>query len=241
MNTVTRPSDFEENSVIPLPTKKHVNPSALGNAPNFIEDAIALRFVAKHGGELRYVAKWGKWMRWKGTHWEADETLHVFDLARKVCRQVSAEKANDPRARVSGQTVAIVERFARADRKLAATIDQWDADPWLLNTPDGVVDLRTGKLRPHKPDDYMTKITVVGPSGDCPLFLRFMNRIMGGDQEMVAYLQRVLGYALTGITSALLRLRNGRKRQGRVVLDGCRHPQGLPLRGADRDLQRLQQ
>ena len=96
--------------------------------------------------------------------------------------------------------LAAVERLARADRRLAATTDQWDADPWLLNTPDGVIDLRTGNLRPHDPGDYTTKITAVGPRGDCPRFLAFLETITGGDAELVAYIRRVLGYGLTGLT-----------------------------------------
>ena len=51
----------------------------------------------------------------------------------------------------SAKTVAAVERLAKADRRHAATVDQWDADPWLLNTPDGVVDLQTGKMRGTAP------------------------------------------------------------------------------------------
>jgi putative DNA primase/helicase len=63
-----------------------------------------------------------------------------------------------------------------------------------------VVDLRAGKARPHRAEDYITKITAVGPLGDCPLFLAFLDRITGRDNELVAYLQRVLGYGLTGLT-----------------------------------------
>jgi putative DNA primase/helicase len=70
----------------------------------------------------------------------------------------------------------------------------------LLNTPAGVVDLRTGRIRAHRADDYMTKITAAGPRGDCPLFLRFLDRIMAGDKELIAYIRRVFGYCLTGIT-----------------------------------------
>jgi hypothetical protein len=72
-----------------------------------------------------------------------------------------------------------VERLARADRRIAATIDQWDADPWLLNTPAGTVNLQTGRMRPHCAEDNMTKVTAVAPEGDCPLFLAFLARIMG--------------------------------------------------------------
>jgi len=96
--------------------------------------------------------------------------------------------------------VTAVERLSRADRRIAATVDQWDNDPWLLNTPRGVVDLRTGRTRPHRAEEYVTKITAVSPEGHCPDFLAFLGRITSGDEELIAYLRRVLGYALTGLT-----------------------------------------
>ena len=145
----------------------------------------------------------GQWFRYDGTRWRQDDTLHAFDLARRICRAASAEcngKEGEKSALASAKTVAAVERLARSDRRIAATIDQWDADPWLLNTPDGVIDLRTGTKRAHQAADYMTKITAVGPRGDCPRFLAFLDRIMGADPELIVYLRRVLGYALTGIT-----------------------------------------
>uniref|UniRef100_UPI0026EEF699 hypothetical protein n=1 Tax=Azovibrio restrictus TaxID=146938 RepID=UPI0026EEF699 len=61
-------------------------------------------------------------------------------------------------------TVGGVERLARADRRHAATTAEWDADPWLLNTPGGVVDLRTGRMRAHDRADRMTKITTATPA-----------------------------------------------------------------------------
>jgi putative DNA primase/helicase len=57
---------------------------------------------------------------------------------------------------------------------LAATTEQWDADLWLLNTPDGVVDLHTGRLREHQATDYMTKQTAVAPKGGCPRWRAFL-------------------------------------------------------------------
>ena len=96
--------------------------------------------------------------------------------------------------------MAAIERLATADQRLAATTDQWDADPWLLNTPGGVIDLRTGEIRDHQPSDYMTKMTAVEPDGACPLWRKFLNRIFAGDAELIAYVQRVAGYTLTGST-----------------------------------------
>ena len=141
-------------------------------------------------------------MTWNGQVWRCDETLVAFDLARAVCREVSAE-CNDPRIAqgiASAKTVAAVERLARADRRLAATVDQWDADPMLLNTPGGVIDLADGEARPHRADDFLTRITAVPPGGECPRFAAFIERITDRDAELAAYLQRIFGYSLTGLT-----------------------------------------
>ncbi len=177
-------------------------PATEARPPAFSDEALALRFAERHAGDLRYVAAWGKWLSWTGTHWRFDDTLHAFNLARDICREGAAgcSKSKIAVALASAKTVAAVERLARADRRIAATIDQWDADPWLLNTPDGAIDLRAGRLIPHRPDLYTTKIAAVGPRGNCPLFLAFLDRITGRDVELIAYLRRVLGYALTGDT-----------------------------------------
>jgi putative DNA primase/helicase len=170
--------------------------------PAFSDEALALRFAEQHEDDLRYVAAWNRWLRWTGTHWLVDDTLGAFDLVRIICREAASE-CNKGRIAVgvaSAKTVAAVERLARADRRLAATVDQWDADSWLLNTPAGTIDLRTGRLAKHDPGRYCTKITAVGPGGDCPRFLAFLDRITGGDKDLQAYLRRVLGYCLTGST-----------------------------------------
>ena len=163
------------------------------------DDAIALRFADRHASDLRFVANWGQWLRHNGRQWRHDNTLLARDLARDVCRVCAEEFDYKTAVKIeSAKTISAVESLARADRRLAATVDQWDADPWLLNTPDGVVDLKTGDLRPHRIEDFMTKITAVGPGGNCPLFLAFLNRIMNGNADLISYLQRVFGYGLTG-------------------------------------------
>jgi putative DNA primase/helicase len=176
--------------------------AATDRPPAFSDEALALRFAHRHDGDLRFVAAWSKWLVWDGARWRFDDTLHAFERARVICREAATEcnKGKTAVAIASAKTVAAVDRLARADRRLAATVDQWDADHWLLNTPDGVLDLRTGKMRPNRPDDHITKITTVGPRGNCPRFLAFLERIAGGDPELVSYLQRVLGYGLTGET-----------------------------------------
>ena len=154
------------------------------------EDRLALVFAEEHVGNLRYVAAWGRWLTWDGMRWVPDDTLNTFDRVRSLCRDTSAK--------VSAQVVAAVERLARADRRLAATADQWDASPWLLNTPGGVVDLHTGQTRPHCPHDYLIKITAVGPDASCsiPIWAKFLDRVTGGDTELSAFIGRILGYGL---------------------------------------------
>jgi putative DNA primase/helicase len=160
--------------------------------PAGLEDRVALEFAKLRAEDFRFVAMWNRWMKYDGTRWHAEDTLCAFDEARKLCRQARNAKA---------KTVAAVITLARSDRRLAATTDQWDADIWLLGTPSGAIDLRTGKIRLASPDDYITKTTTVAPGGDCPLWREFLARITGNDPELQSYLQRVCGYALTGDTS----------------------------------------
>jgi len=174
--------------------------------PAFSEDALALIFSAQHEGQLLYVPAWGHWLRWDGCRWARDETLSVFDLCREVCRDAAAEakqlEKGKPIARkvASAATVASVDKLARSDRRHARASDEFDADPWALNTPAGVIDLRTGEIRPHRLGDLFTKVTSVAPGGRCPRWLRFMVQITHRDKALVRFLQRLIGYSLTGIT-----------------------------------------
>ncbi|TMS59842.1 hypothetical protein MW7_000385 [Imbroritus primus] len=166
------------------------------------EDALALAFTRRYHRDWRYVAGWGRWLVWDGHRWRTEDTLAATDLIRSVCRQ-TAVRADNPKVAAklaSSGTVSGVERLARADRRHAATTVEWDADPWLLNTPGGVVDLRTGRKRSHERADRMTKITTATPGGDCPTWWQFIDEVTGGDKELQAYLQRMVGYALTGST-----------------------------------------
>lgn len=171
-------------------------------APEFSDEALALGFAAKHRDDLRYVAAWGRWLSWRGDHWREDRTLSAFDRVRMVCRAAAdgCRTSATAKALASAKTVGAVHTLARSDRRLAATVDQWDNDPWLLNTPTGIVDLRTGRSQAHRRDDYCTKITAVAPGGGCPVWLKFLDRVTGGDKELQLFLQRMAGYALTGLT-----------------------------------------
>ena len=111
--------------------------------PAFTDDALALSFADIHEHDLRYIAAWSKWMIYGGACWALDDTLKAFDLSRVVCRKAAAEcNTKAKKAISSAKTVAAVERLAKADRRLAATVAQWDPDDFLLNTITGEADDR---------------------------------------------------------------------------------------------------
>lgn len=172
--------------------------------PGYSDDALASRFTEAHADDLAFVNGWGRWLIWNGARWQTDETQAAFDLARMVAREASIEML-DAKGSVriaasiaSAKTVSAIERLARADRCHASSIEIWDDDPWLLNTPAGTVDLQTGTMRIHDRADCITKITAVAPGGDCPRFLAFLDRVFARDAELIAFVKRMLGYSLTG-------------------------------------------
>lgn len=104
----------------------------------------------------------------------------------------------------STQSVSNVIGLARSNPEQVATVDQWDKDPWLLGTPGGTIDLRTGMLRSARTLDYITKQIMVAPAPQgmpAPLGQKFLDRIFRHDPDLVPYMQRIAGYALTDMTS----------------------------------------
>src|SRR5215831_18731546 len=169
------------------------------------EESLALAYAERHAHELRYVAAFGRWMCYDGTRWDFDDTLHAFDRARAICREVALEcdKAKVATAIASAKTVAAVERLAKADRRLAAAADQWDACSWLLQDDCATIDLRTGIAREPDAADYITKKAscAAAPNGaPHPIWSAFLRRVVP-DPELQKFLQRYCGYAATGITS----------------------------------------
>ncbi|MBP9233290.1 MAG: hypothetical protein KBF30_01375 [Hyphomonadaceae bacterium] len=174
------------------------------------EDGVARAFAATHADRLRYCHSSGHWHVWAGSHWRKEESRLAFDWAREICR---ARAASDPRsaaakALAKAATAAAVERFAQADRAFAVTAEAWDRDSWLLGTPGGTMDLRTGELRPAQQTDMITKITAAAPlpldsfdpTRDCPRWLAFLDQATGGDTGAIRFLQQWAGYSLTGDT-----------------------------------------
>lgn len=164
------------------------------------EDELALAFT-QCNGKLRRVEAWGRWLVWNGVRWEQDSTLEVFDRVRTFLRS-SSWMMTEPGKFLNAAGVAAVERLARADRRHAAIPEQFDADAFALNTPAGIVDLKSGELRESDPEAYLTKVTSIAPAtGGCPAWIDFLNDVTQGDDELTGFLQRMLGYSLTGATS----------------------------------------
>jgi len=172
--------------------------------PNDIvtEDSAAQQFVELHGDKLRYCHSRGKWFRWNGFYWEINNTSLAFHWARELARQLAEDQDERKRYKISATSFAGgVERFAKCDPNVAVTMAFWDQDPWLLGTPGGTVDLRSGLLRPGSCEDAITKVTAVTPdSSGCPRWLRFLVETTGDDGELIRFLQQWCGYCLTGIT-----------------------------------------
>lgn len=174
--------------------------------PELSEDALALEFTKLHSDDWRYVAGWGIWLHWDGRRWQRETTLKAYDLARHVCRNASAKvtKVRTGLKIASAATVSAVEKLARADRKHASTIEQWDRDVYILNTPSGEVNLRTAQLTMHERLSYLTKMTnanLAPPNTPAPLWHKFLDEITEHNTELQLYLARVIGYALTGVTT----------------------------------------
>ena len=105
-------------------------------ASELTEDALALRFSERHANDLRYIATKGTWLKWDGLRWYAEATCLAFDLARQSCRADARKFGNGkpPNHVYCAKTIAAVERMAKADRRQATTIEEWDANDLAFNT-----------------------------------------------------------------------------------------------------------
>jgi putative DNA primase/helicase len=105
-------------------------------------------------------------------------------------------------AKYSNSRGGVRNMAAMAKSDLAVAPEQLDADPWLFNVENGTIDLRTGRLREHRKGDFITKLAPVAfdPDSDCPLWTRFLETVFAGDGELIAYMRRLVGYCLTGVT-----------------------------------------
>ncbi len=175
----------------------------------------ARRLVVSHGHELRYCNAWGLWLIWDGRRWRRDLTQEVERRAKDTVRRIyteaaTAESEADRKSlakwAVQSESAARLRdlvRLAQSEPEIAVAPDDLDADPWLLNVANGTLDLRTGDLRPHDPADHITRIAPVDYDPDAPHgeWSAFLDRVTQGDDGLASYLQRTVGYSLTGRVS----------------------------------------
>ncbi|WP_345822424.1 phage/plasmid primase, P4 family [Methylobacterium fujisawaense] len=169
------------------------------------EDSATIRFVELYADRLRFCHDHRAWFEWTGAAWRQNRVGVAFRWARELARELGRALGDDPKAKsVLGKTAfaAGVEKFARTDAAFAVTQEAWDANLWLLGTPGGTVDLRTGELREPDPADGVTKLTTVAPAQapDCPRWLAFLDQATKADPEMIRLLRQLAGIALTGET-----------------------------------------
>lgn len=190
---------------IAIPTKHLDACSDIGNAERFARD---------HGTTVRWCPGWGTWLVWDEQRWKRDEDGEVvrraIETVRKIAEDASrAEDAEDRktlaehalRSESRGAISALLD-LAKSQEGLTVQVSQLDADEWTLCVRNGLLDLRTGELRPHDPDALCTKLAPVewDPDADTSEWDRFITTTQKGDTEVVEFLRRAVGYSLTGST-----------------------------------------
>jgi putative DNA primase/helicase len=190
----------------------------------------ARRVVARHGKDLRFCHAWKEWFIWDGRRWAADETAEAVRRVKEtqaalyrwaaeklaeLSKQGEGGDEDDERSKQikkltkllnhcldweDARDIARCLQLATSEPAMPVVPAQLDADPFLLNCLNGTLDLRTGGLREHRHEDYLTKICPVEyrPDATCPLWDAFMRRILDENTDLIDYLRRVVGYSLTG-------------------------------------------
>lgn len=187
----------------------------------------AQRLALHYGGRIMWSA--GKWFGWTGKYWQPEEKqawLSAHQLSTLVRAEAAEWRAKTAAKRAAGdpqngfeedELAKSLEKFsikcesqstmnaalAILQKVCGIDIEKLDADPWSINTQSGIVDLRDGSLRPHDPAARMTKICPVNyvPDAKCPRFESFLFEIMSSNHALTAFMQRWLGYGITGMVN----------------------------------------
>ena len=185
------------------------NPTRVGSRRE--DSSNAERFAEQHCDTVRFWHKRDVWLVWTGSHWQEDGAARVVELAKQTARSIYHEAASmsEDAAAKMGQwaertlncdKILDMLKLAKSDPRIAVTTDKLDSNQYLLNFENGTVDLRTGELRAHRREDYITKIVrskytqgLIGPR-----WLLFVEQMFG---DLADWVQKAIGYSLTGITS----------------------------------------
>jgi putative DNA primase/helicase len=193
----------------------------------------AKRFVLQHGANVRYIPTRGGWFIWDGRRWRQDDTAALERLAKQtaesIWQEVQLAPDSDGRKAIAtwanksegaGRLEAML-RLAQSEAEVVVRPEQLDADTFAFNVLNGTINLRTGTLQPHRRDDLLTELAPVeyDPAATCPTWLAFLDRVLAGDAQLIAFVQRALGYAMTGDTSEqVLFLLHGTGANGKSTL-----------------------
>ena len=161
--------------------------------------------------QIRYCTSWGRWLSFDGRRWKAASDESVMILAKKVALELRDRARSDDtdtlekwaKTTQSRARLEAMVSLAKSDERIIAEPEEFDIDNYLLNCSNGVLDLQTGELLPHSPKRMLMKVADVAfdPDADCPIWKKFLEKITGGNSETASYLQRAIGYSLSGLTS----------------------------------------
>jgi len=186
-----------------------------GDFIQFSDGWRAKQLVKNHGRDLRYCSQWNQWLIWDGKRWAIDRTLEIMRRAKSVTVKLLREAANclESGDDVGAKMLRIQAKNADTRAKYDAMIslarsepgipilpESLDTDPWRLTVLNGTVDLQKGDLVSHHREHLITKLAPVfyDENAKCPLWLSAMDRWMDGKQEIIDFIQRAVGYSLTG-------------------------------------------
>lgn len=202
LDTITQYDDFsfnitgenvDDKSVEDeIKEKKKFRLTELGNAE---------RIAFEYGHIIKYVSEIG-WMLWDGKRWTVDNKKEIERIAAKVLRGLykSENEAEEKWARYCEKRNIRMNSIKDLMPLVPGEREEFDKHDYLFNVQNGVVNLKTGELLPHDRKLHLTKIANVefDKDAECPNWLNFLDSIFMGDKELQEYMQRLIGYSLTG-------------------------------------------
>lgn len=215
-------------------TRRKGDPTDSASAFARTELGLAERLIHRYGADLCYVPGWG-WLYWDGSRWVRDqEDLHLLALTQETVRSIYAEAQGEPdherRSKLAkfaaesetARRMRAAIDLARARPGVAAFVRDFDADPWLLNTPNSTLDLRSGMVRPQQREDLITHQTGVefklGTSHK--EWDRTLTDVFAGESATISYLKRQYGSMLVGGNSdQVLLLESGSGANGKFTIN----------------------
>lgn len=183
----------------------------------------AERLAHYHGDNIRFCKQHGKWYVWNGKYWQADDTGEVMRRAKDTVRRIYAEAeilkpsegaSKEERKAMEAKRETIARHalrsesdnallsmltLAESEEGIAIRSSDLDRDAYLFNVQNGTIDLRTGRIRPHKKTDLLTKCSPVyyDPAAIAPKWAAFTDKIMDSDMDMIVFIQKATGYSMT--------------------------------------------